>query len=141
MAFKFLIDECLWPGLAQIARESGYPESTCVRDRGWSGAKDHQLIRHAVAADFTLVTHNAVDFRGPAGGPRTGLHAREPIHAGLVCLVSPFPMTTDRQRELFRYAIQELETMPDLINHALEVIEDESGDVAIAVYRIPDGDI
>jgi len=31
--------------------------------------------------------------------------------------------------------------MPDLINHALEVIEDESGDVAIAVYRIPDGDI
>jgi hypothetical protein len=72
VTFKFLIDECLWPGLVQMAREAGHWESTCVRDRGWSGSKDHQLIQHAVQEDYTLVTHNAVDFRGPPGGPVGG---------------------------------------------------------------------
>ena len=110
-AYKFLIDECLWPGLVPLARRAGHLESTCVRDRGWQGTKDYELIRHAVAEDFTLVTHNAVDFRGPDGAG--GLHAREPIHAGLVCLVSAFPMTIARQQELFELALQELAMMPD----------------------------
>ena len=60
MTFRFLIDECLSPVLAQIARDCGYCESTCVRDRGLSGTKDHDLVRFVIANDFTLVTHNAM---------------------------------------------------------------------------------
>jgi hypothetical protein len=137
VTLRFLIDECLWPGLVQVARDAGHHESTCVRDRGLSGMTDHQLIRFAVDGDYTLVTHNAVDFRGPDGGPPGGLHAREAIHAGLVCLVSPWPMTPDRQVELFGYALTELATTEDLINQALEVVEEESGEVVIFRYEIP----
>jgi hypothetical protein len=138
VTFRFLIDECLSPVLAQIARECGYWESTCVRDRGLSGTKDHDLIRFVIANDFTLVTHNAVDFRGPAVGASGGLHSREPIHAGLVCLVSEFTMTRERQEQLFRDALAELQTMPDLVNQALEVVEDGAGQVTIYLYRIPE---
>lgn len=137
MTLRFLFDECLWPGLAPIAREAGYPESTCVRDRGLSGMKDHELIRFAVAGDYTLVTHNAIDFRGPDGGPPGGLHAREEIHAGLVCLVSPNPMTPALQQELFGYVLAEVSLLDDLINQALEVIEEESGEVYLDRYEIP----
>jgi len=90
-----------------------------------------------VDGDSTLATHNAVDFRGLQGGPVGGLHAREPIHAGLVCLVSHFPMTPERQKELFSYAMAELASMPDLINQALEVTEELSGEVRLAIYAIP----
>ena len=38
---KFLIDECLSPDLAKLARDSGYPESNHVRWLGLAGAKDH----------------------------------------------------------------------------------------------------
>ena len=61
MMFRFLIDECLTPELAQMASDAGHVESTCVRDRGLAGTKDWKLIEHVVASDFTLVTHNSVD--------------------------------------------------------------------------------
>lgn len=64
MKIRFLIDECLSPELVQRAVQAGYPESSCVRDRGLSGTKDWKLIEHLVAGDWTLVTHNAIDFRG-----------------------------------------------------------------------------
>ncbi len=99
--------------------------------------KDHQLVRFAVDGDYTIVTHNAVDFRGPYGGSPGGLHAREPIHAGLVCLASAFPMTPERQTELFGFALQEAATLEDLVNQALEVVEEESGEVMIMRYDIP----
>jgi predicted nuclease of predicted toxin-antitoxin system len=67
MTFRLLIDECLSPELAQLAIGAGHLESTCVRDRGWAGAKDWKLIEHAVANDYILVAHNSVDFR--ANGP------------------------------------------------------------------------
>lgn len=137
MTFRFLIDECLSPVLVQIAREFGYWERTCVRDRGLSGTKDHELVRFAVANDFTIVTHNAVDFRGPVGGCPGGLHSKELIHAGLVCLESHFTMTRDRQEQLFRDALAELRAIPDLVNQALEVVEDSTGQVTIYIYRIP----
>ena len=137
MSLKFLIDECLSPELVRMAHDRGHFESTCVRDRGWSGLKDHELMRHVGAEDFTLVTTNSYDFRGSAGGPPGGLHAKMPIHAGLVCLNSALPMHIDRQRDLFALALEELVTRPDLINRALEVTEDETGEVTIDEYEIP----
>lgn len=138
---RLLIDECLWPGLVQMARDAGYHESTCVRDRGLSGMKDHQLIRFAVDFDYTIVTHNAVDFRGENAGATDGLHAREPIHAGLICLVSPYPMTPVLQSELFGYALGELANLDDLINQAIEVVEDEAEEVTVVRYAIPVADM
>ena len=73
---KFLIDECLSPDLAKLARESGYPESSHVRWLGLAGAKDHVVTRRAVDDGYVLVTHNTTDFRG--------LYGREDLHVGLV---------------------------------------------------------
>ena len=64
MSHRLLIDECLSPELVQLAIDAGFFESTCVRDRGLLHRKDWELMAYVVAADFTLVTHNARDFRG-----------------------------------------------------------------------------
>lgn len=138
MTLRFLIDECLSPELVQMAVKAGHVDSTCVRDRGLSGAKDWKLIEHVVAGDFTLVTHNSVDFRG--GGPDKlgGEHAKQPIHAGLVCLNSVHAMDLQRQLDLFHIALDELGAMTDLVNQALELFEQEDGSVEVVIYDIPD---
>lgn len=138
MKFRFLVDECLSPELVQMAVKAGYVESTCVRDRGLSGTKDWKLIEHVVAGDFTLVTHNSVDFRG--GGPVKlgGEHAKQPIHAGLVCLNSVHTLDLQRQLDLFQIALDELGALDDLVNQALEVFEQEDGSVEVVIYDIPD---
>ncbi|MER9684185.1 DUF5615 family PIN-like protein [Mesorhizobium sp. M0115] len=53
---KFLIDECLSPELAKLARERGFPESSHVRWLGLAGAKDHMVTRRAVASRSTCST-------------------------------------------------------------------------------------
>lgn len=78
---KFLIDECLSPSLVRIATEARHPESSHVVWLGKAGWKDWDLIRFVVAGDWTFVTRNARDFRGPRG-----LHGKQAVHAGLVCL-------------------------------------------------------
>ena len=45
---KFLIDECLSPTLATLARERGYPESTHVTWLGLRARQDWALVRRAV---------------------------------------------------------------------------------------------
>ncbi len=137
MTLRLLIDECLTPELVQLAVEAGHLESTCVRDRGWAGTKDWELIEHAVAGDYTLVTHNAVDFRGAGPADLGGEHARQPIHAGLICLNSVHVMDLNRQRVLFQVALQELASVGDLVNRALEVFELEDGAIELEIYDIP----
>ena len=137
MSLKLLIDECLSPDLVSMALPAGHPETTCVRNWGWLGLKDHDLMRHVLAEDYTLVTHNARDFRGPTGGPLSGFHARAEIHAGLVCLSSEFPMDLIRQRDLFAVVSTELEGCDDLLNTAIEVFEDAGGQISIIRYGIP----
>jgi hypothetical protein len=129
MTFKLLIDECLSPRLVDDARAAGFTESTCVRDRGLSGARDWQLMTLVIAQDFTLVTNNSKDFRGVGGYAPGGLHAKTDIHAGLICLNCAVPggMDLDRQRDLFRIALKQLEGRDDLINQAREVFEEVEG--------------
>lgn len=138
MTLRFLIDECLSPELVQVACDYGYVESTCVRDRGLAGTKDWELIKYVVAHDFTLVTNNSVDFRGGGPGYLGGEHARQPIHAGLVCLESALGMGLQTQLDLFRFALEELKNHPDLVNKALDLFETEDGEVEISVYDIPE---
>lgn len=138
MSLRFLIDECLTPELVQMAVSAGHVESTCVRDRGLAGTKDWKLIEFVVEGDFTLVTNNSVDFRGAGPGKLGGEHAKQVIHAGLVCLNSVHPLDLQRQLDLFQLALDELAAMPDLVNQALEVFEDADGSVEVVIYDIPD---
>lgn len=99
MTLRLLIDECLSPELVDQAIADGHVESTCARDRGLLGMKDWDVARYAVEHDFTLVTHNARDFRGHGQGAPGGVHATLEIHPGLICLNSAFAMDLDRQRD------------------------------------------
>ncbi|MER9776753.1 DUF5615 family PIN-like protein [Mesorhizobium sp. M0220] len=91
---KFLIDECLSPELAKLARERGFPESSHVRWLGLAGARDHMVARRAVDDGNVLVTHNTTDFRG--------LYGREELHVGLVAFnTAPGLMSLDLQRGSF----------------------------------------
>ena len=138
MTFRFLIDECLSPELVQLAVAAGHLESTCVRDRGWAGTKDWMLVTYAIEGDYTLVTHNSPDFRGQGPGKLGGQHAKQPIHAGLVCLNSVHVMDLPRQLDLFRLVLAELTNVDDLVNQALEVFELTDGSVELDSYSIPD---
>ncbi|UXI68872.1 DUF5615 family PIN-like protein [Tahibacter amnicola] len=134
-----LIDECLSPELVAMAVDAGHVESTCVRNRGWAGTKDWQLIEYVVKHDYTLVTHNSIDFRGNGPEQLGGHHAKQTLHAGLVCLNSEPSMNLTRQRDLFQIALDELKNMNDLINQALEVFEYLDGKIEIVIYDIPAG--
>ena len=138
MSFKLLIDECLSPALVKMARDAGHLESTCVRDRGWLGMKDWELIHRVVAENFTFVTHNARDFRGDAAGDSPGgWHAAQDIHAGLICLNAEMGLDLALQEQLFVIALDELAARSDLINQALEVSALESGEAMVEIYPIP----
>jgi hypothetical protein len=134
---KFLIDECLSPALTVMAHENGYGESSHVVWRNWNGLKDWELKPLILAGDWTFVTKNAIDFRGPAqaAGSR-GEYADVELHAGLVCLSGPSGMDLDMQKELFAQALDELDQSPDLINQVLEVILDGK-DLLIRRYGLP----
>lgn len=95
---KFLIDECLSPSLAVVARERGYPLSTHVTWLGLRARQDWALVRRAVADGYILVTNDRADF--------TLLMEREPQHPGLVCItVAHGLMSLDVQTRLFDHAL------------------------------------
>ena len=110
---KFVIDECLSPALAAIARKQGFPESTHVNWIGLRSRKDWLLVRRAIRDGFVLVTNDAVDF--------TSLMGRERGHPGLVCInVAHGLMSLDVQTKLFEHALVQLAEV-DLTDQVLEV--------------------
>ena len=129
---KFLIDECLSPALVQLAIEREHGESSHVVWLGKAGWKDWDLIRFIVAGDWVFVTCNARDFRG-----RRGLHGKQAVHAGLICLNAPEGLDQALQVELFELALDELAGAPDLINQALEISLLENGRFEISRYDLP----
>lgn len=136
---KFLIDECLSVKLANLAHDHGYGESSHIAWLDLSGTKDWVLLPIIVGGDWTFVTRNSIDFRGPASSPGSrGQYTRVDLHAGLVCLNGPDGLTRDLQIELFGHALRELAAAPDLINQVLEITLEVSGDVRIVRYGLPD---
>lgn len=135
---KLLIDECLSEELTKFAQEQGHPESSHVRWLGKGGWQDRNLMPVIVAGDWTLVTKNSVDFRGPAKtkGNR-GLHSRTELHAGLICLNGPVGMDLDMQLDLIAVALEHLGPEADLINQCFEVTLDDEGAVSIVRYALP----
>ena len=126
---RFLIDECLSPDLAKLARAQGYPASTHVSWLGLSGQPDHVIARRAVDEGFILVTHNTVDFRALYGG--------ETVHVGLVAFNTPARvMNLTLQKQLFAQAMIELGTL-EAFNFALEMTVDAERRLTIARYALP----
>jgi hypothetical protein len=118
---KFLIDECLSPDLATLARDRGFAESSHVMWLGKAGWKDWELKRFILEQDWTFVTRNSGDFRGPAHQPGSkGQYADVSLHAGLVCINGPDSMSAENEVELFGVVLDELG--PDqMVNQAIEI--------------------
>lgn len=145
---KFLIDECLSPDLAHLARSRGYQESFHVSWLGKAGWKDWELKEMILEEDWTFVTRNSVDFRGPAERPGSaGQYQNVPIHAGLVCINGPARMSAKIQVELFGSVLdavqgsthEELSSQADLINEVIEVnLAEEGGEFEILRYPLPE---
>ena len=74
---KMLIDECLSPELALMARERGHLEASHVAWIGKAGWKDWHLKQVLLDEDWTLVTRNSEDFRGPAEVPAVAGSSQE----------------------------------------------------------------
>ena len=137
---RFLIDECLSPELVLMARDRGHVESSHVVWMGLQGIKDWSLMDVVVDGDWTLVTCNSYDFRGPPTAPGTaGQYRRTELHAGLVCLNGPEGMDLDMQRDLFVVVLDEIESDGDLVNMVLEVTQEtaESDDIHVDRYPLP----
>lgn len=137
---KFLVDECLSPELVKLAHARGHGESSHVVWLGRGGLKDWEPKPVILDGDWTFVTRNSVDFRGPVDTPGVkGQYAGVEIHAGLICLNGPSGMDLDMQLELFEQALDELEADPDLINQVLEITCEEDA-LTVRRYSLPKAD-
>jgi len=136
---KLLIDECLSPDLVEVAVCKGHPESSHVVWLGKAGWKDWELEAFILDGDWTFVTRNSVDFRGPGDRPGTkGQYADVLLHAGLICINGPVGMGAELQGELLEIALEEIGTEGELINGVLEVsLDDPDGEVGIVRYDLP----
>lgn len=136
---KLLIDECLSTELTKRAQQRGHGQSSHVTWTGKGGWKDWQLKKDILGGDWTFVTKNSIDFRGPEDAPGSrGQYANVAIHAGLICLNGPPGMDLDLQLELFEVALDELDRDDDLLNQVLEVnLEDPHAEIEIRRYRLP----
>ena len=137
---KFLIDECLSPDLVAVAQGRGFGESSHVVWMGKAGWKDWELKRFILEGDWTLVTRNSVDFRGPADNPGTGgQFADVPLHAGLICINGPDGMTAEVQCELFEAVLDEFGGVQQLVNEVVEVdLESLDDEFTIHRYLMPE---
>jgi hypothetical protein len=131
----FLIDECLSPRLAQMACKAGFPQSTCVRDRGWQGEPDWRITQRAVDGDFILVTHNSTDFRGAGAAKPGGHYAKLELHAGLVCLAVPV-LDLALQEALFAAVLDDVRANGELVNQVLEVTV-EGDEIILTRWPLP----
>ncbi len=136
---KLLIDECLSEELTKLARDRGHGEASHVRWIGKGGWKDWKLKSVVVDGDWTFVTKNSVDFRGPGDAPGSkGQYSDVTLHAGLICLNGPVGMDLDLQLELFEAALDELHRDDDLVNQVLEVTLTDLGDeIEVLRYSLP----
>ena len=105
---------------------------------GKAGLKDWELKKVIVEDDWTFVTNNSVDFRGPSDEPGTaGQYADVFLHAGLICLNSDARMNQAIQVDLFAYALDALGSQRELVNEVLEVDLTQNGLKQYRRYSMP----
>ena len=109
-----------------------------VNHLGLTGQKDWELKTTIVDGDWTFVTNNGIDFRGPADKPgSSGEYADVALHAGLIC-ITPGGLSMSIQRKLFELILNDMEKNGDLINQVLEVLLDRNGEVRITRREMPE---
>jgi hypothetical protein len=124
----------------KLAHDRGHGESSHVVWRNLQGKKDWELKPFILDGDWTFVTRNSVDFRGPSSRPGSrGQYADVEIHAGLVCLNGPDAMDLDVQIEMFEEVLDELADDADLVNQILEITLENGEEFHILRYRLPAG--
>jgi hypothetical protein len=136
---KILIDENLSPSLEALAHERGY---LCahVNHIGKTGRKDWELKAAILDGDWTFVTNNSIDFRGPYDEPGSaGEYSDIRLHAGLVCLNAPGGLNLELQRRLFGLILDDddLEEKGDLTNQVMEVDLHRNGKSSFADDSYP----
>jgi hypothetical protein len=134
---KILIDENLSPSLTADAQRKGFLCSH-VNHLGKTGTKDWELKRVILEGDWTFVTNNSTDFRGPANEPgSSGEYADVRLHAGLVCIDAPFGLNLNLQRQIFGLILDELSKNGDLTNQVLQVDVRKDGRVQLERFALP----
>jgi hypothetical protein len=136
---KLLVDECLSEELTKLAQKRGHPEASHVAWIGKRGWKDWELKSVIIDDDWTFVTRNSIDFRGPRDAPGSkGQYAGVEVHAGLICLNGPLGMDLALQLEMFEEALDELDRNHDLVNQVLEIsVSDLSEEFEVLRYKMP----
>jgi hypothetical protein len=133
---KLLIDENLSPSLVGLATSRGFVCSH-VNHLGLSGQKDWQLKTTILDGDWTFITNNGVDFRGPAKNPGSqGVYADVYLHAGLICIDAPSGLNLLRQKQIFELVIANLEEQGDLMNQVLQVTLSANGGLELSRYEM-----
>jgi hypothetical protein len=134
---KILIDENLSPSLVAIAHDLGF-ECSHINHLGKAGQKDWELKKVIVAGDWTFVTNNSIDFRGPRDKPgSTGQYADMRLHAGLVCINAAHGLNLTLQKTLFLRILGALQKTGDFTNQLMEVDVSKTGQVEIRRRSLP----
>jgi hypothetical protein len=134
---KLLIDENLSPSLTEMANSQGFVCSH-VNHLGLTGLKDWQLKTAILEGDWTFITNNSVDFRGPEKKPGShGIYTDISLHAGLICIDAPEGLNLERQKHLFQLILSNLQEHGDLTNQVLQVTLSPNRAVALIRYEMP----
>ena len=134
---KLLIDENLSPSLVGLANSKGF---VCahVNHLGLTGLKDWELKATILEGDWTFITNNGADFRGPAKNPGShGVYAGISLHGGLICIDAPGGLNLERQKRLFDLILTNLEEEGDLTNQVLDVILSADGSLELSRHAMP----
>jgi hypothetical protein len=113
-----LIDECLSPELAAVARARGLV-ALHVTWLGQKGASDRTLAAWAAERGCIVVTNNRRDF--------LRLYQRSEVHNGLIVIVPRVRRAV--QCRLFGLALDAAERQPSLVNLLIEVQADGTVEV------------
>jgi len=134
---RLLIDENLSPSLVELAIAKGFVCSH-VNHLGLAGQKDWQLKPTILAGDWTFITNNGVDFRGPAKNPGSrGVYAGISLHAGLICIDAQSGLNLLRQKYIFELILANLKEHGDLLNQVLQVTVSKNGELKIDRHEMP----
>jgi hypothetical protein len=134
---KLLVDENLSPTLVQLANERGFVCSH-VSYLGFAGDKDWELRDKILDGDWTFITANSPDFRGPRDAPGSkGEYADIVLHAGLICINAPGGTNRAVQHAVMKEILDVLEEIGDLTNQVLEADLSREAELTFRRYELP----
>jgi hypothetical protein len=130
---RLLVDECLSTTLPQVAHQLGF-DCSHINHLGLVSTKDWDLVDTIVDGNWTLVTNNAIEWRGRYRSSTTLL-----IHPGVVFVIPN--MRRLEQQRLFAVALSWVRGQRDpgnaLVGRALDVTVDRAGHPVLRSYDLP----